>query len=98
MTLVDQQPAADAPQMAAAVRQMAPPRFNYRVAVGLEAYQAKNVETLRQKMGSSDTAVLRAAVDLLSFVNSLPVETDPSVWINNYVVLTQNQNGGPHGR
>jgi hypothetical protein len=93
MTVVDQQTAPDAPQVAAAVRQMAPSRFNYRVQVGLEQYQVKNIETLRQRMGSSDTAVLRAAVDLLAYVNQLPVQTDPSVWVRNFAVLTQTQNG-----
>ena len=45
MAVVEQQTAADQPQMAASIRQMAPPRFNYRVAAGFEAYQAKNIET-----------------------------------------------------
>jgi hypothetical protein len=95
MTIVEQQPAASAPQMAAAVRPMAPPRFNYRIATGFERYQAENIEILRKKLGTSDTAVLRTAIDLLSFVNSLPVETDPSIFLNNWIVRRTNliQNG-----
>ena len=49
-------------------------------------------------MGSSDTAVLRTAIDVLSFLNGLPIQTDAAIFLNNYLVNAQNQNGDTHGR
>jgi len=98
MTMADQQTAAPVQQTAAAIRPMAPPRFNYRVAAGFEAYQAKNIETLRKRMGSSDTGVLRVAIDVLAYLSGLPVATDPSIYLNNFLINSQNQNGGHDGR
>ena len=57
---------------------------------GFEGYQVENIQILKKKFGSSDTAVLRSAVDLLAYVNQLPVETDPSIFLNNYLVIHQN--------
>jgi hypothetical protein len=70
-----------------------PPRYNYRVATYFDATQIGNIKILQQKSGGTETGVLRTALDLLSFVNGLPVQTDPSVWLNNYLIHLQN--GGP---
>jgi hypothetical protein len=85
--------AAPEQQTATIAQHTAAPRFNYRIMAGFEGYQVENIQILRKKFGSSDTAVLRSAVDLLSYVNQLPVETDPTIFLNNYLVNAQNQNG-----
>jgi hypothetical protein len=92
---VEQQAAAPEQQTATIAQHGAAPRFNYRIMAGFEGYQVENIQILRKKFGSSDTAVLRSAVDLLSYVNQLPVETDPSIFLNNYFA---HRNGGTNGR
>jgi hypothetical protein len=64
---------------------------------GFEGYQVENIQVLKQKLGTSDTAVVRAAVDLLAFCNGLRVQTDPSIFLNNYLVNLQN-GGTTHER
>jgi hypothetical protein len=90
MTMADQQTAPPAQQTAPVTPQTAAPRFNYRIAGGFEGYQAENIEVLRKKMGTSDTGVLRVAIDLLSFCNGLEVRTDPEIFLINYLARTNN--------
>jgi hypothetical protein len=69
-----------------------PPRYNFRVATYFDATQIGNIKILQQKSGNSETGVMRTAIDLLSYLNGLPVETDPSIYLHHFLVQ---QNGGP---
>ena len=73
------------------------PKYNCRVAAYFEDRQLQNIKILQQKSGGTETGVLRTAVDLLSFVNNLPTSSDPSIYLNNFLVLTNNQ-GDSHDR
>ena len=73
------------------------PRFNNRVMVNYDDRQIQNIEILKRKLGGSDNSTLRTAVDVFAYLNGLPVETDPSIFINNFLLLNaQNQNGDTH--
>jgi hypothetical protein len=71
------------------------PRFNHRSMTCFETRQIQNIEILKNRSGGSDSSVVRAAVDVLSFLNNLPTSTDPSIYLNSWLAnnLT-NQNRG----
>ena len=77
-----------------------PPRFNYRTTTNFEAYQVSNIAALKKILGTTDNHVLRTAIDVLAYLNGLPVETDPSFFLGNF--LHHNgfvtNNGGQNGR
>ena len=90
------QPAAPA-QMPSKKTQL--PRFNHRCMTNFEDRQIENIQALKRKSGGTENSVVRSAVDLLAYVNGLPVESDPSIFINNFLVLANNpQSGGSNGR
>jgi hypothetical protein len=76
-------------------RKPQPPRFNNRVMVNYEDYQIKNIEALRKRLGGTDNSVLRTAVDVLAYLTGLPVESDPTIYLNNF--LMRLNNGGTNG-
>jgi hypothetical protein len=97
--------AAPAQQAAAPVQQAAAPgsksqlpRYNCRVTVNYEDHQLKNIQILKKKTGGSESSVLRAAVDVFSFLNGLEIETDAGIYLNNFLVIHQNQNGDGRDR
>lgn len=69
------------------------PKYNCRVAAYFEDRQLQNIKILQQKSGGTETGVLRTAVDTLAYLHGLPVESDPSIFVRNFAVLTQTQNG-----
>lgn len=79
------------------IRKTQPPRFNNRVMANFEDYQVENIAALKKKMGGTDNSVLRAAADVLAYLNGLPVETDPSIYLNNFLVR-QSNGGQTNGR
>jgi hypothetical protein len=92
----EQQAAAPAQQMAAAGSKRQLPRFNHRIMVNYEDRQVENIRTLKQKTGGTENSVLRAAIDVFAYLNGLPVETDPTIYLNNYFVI--HQAGPQNGR
>ena len=92
---VEQQAAADVQPTAASGRQRQQPRFNCRIMGQFQLDQVENIRILKQRTGGTESSVLRASVDLLAFVNGLAVESDPSIFLNNYFA---HQNGGTNGR
>jgi hypothetical protein len=98
------QPVAENAQQPSAAAQMPSrksqlPRFNYRTMTCFEENQIRNIQILARKAGTNnDSAVVRMAVDLLSFVNNLPTSSDPSIYLNNFLVLTNNQGDPQNGR
>jgi hypothetical protein len=80
-------------------RKTQPPRFINRVMTNFETHQIQNIESLKKKMGGTENSVVRTAVDVLAYLNGLPVETDPTIFLNNFLIrVNQMQNGGSHGR
>jgi hypothetical protein len=98
VTATEQQPAAAEQQPAATSQQPGRktqlPRFNYRVMVNFEEHQIKNIEVLKKKLGGTDNSVVRTAIDVLAYLNGLPVETDPGIYLNNFLVRANQLNGG----
>ena len=93
MATLDPQAATPA-QQAATTTQL--PRYNHRSAVNFDDRQVENLRILKARMGSTEMGVLRTALDTLAYLNSLPVQTDPTIYLNNFLAnLTQ---GGSHGR
>lgn len=91
-----QQTAAPVQQKATPSHQAANPRFNYRIMAGFDDRQAENIRVLQKKMGgATESALMRTAVDLLCFVHGLDVDSDPSIFLRNYLVLSQ---GGTNGQ
>jgi hypothetical protein len=89
MAAAEQQAAVTVQQPAASQQQLngktQPSQFPYRVTGNYAAYQTKNIEVLRQKMGGADNLVLRTAIDVLAYLNGLPTQTDPSIWLGNFL-------------
>jgi hypothetical protein len=48
---------------------------------------------LKQRTGGTESSVLRMALDTFAYLHGLPVESDPSIFVRNFAVLTQSQNG-----
>jgi hypothetical protein len=76
------------------VRKTQVPRFNNRVMTNFEDYQIKNIAALRKILGGTDNSVLRTAIDVLAFLHGLPVATNPTLHLNNFLVRA---NQIPHG-
>ena len=89
------QPMAELEQQAAAPEQMPGkkaqiPRFNNRVMTNFGDDQIRNIQILKKKTGGTENSVLRTAVDVFSYLNGLSVETDPTIYLNNFLVIHQN--------
>ena len=75
-------------------RKTQPPRFINRVMINFEDHQIKNIAALKKKSGGTDNSVLRTAVDVLAYLNGLPVETDPTLYLNNFLIHANQMNNG----
>jgi len=79
-------------------RKTQPARFNYRVVTNFEDYQIENIAVLKKKMGGTDNSIVRTSVDLLAYLYGLPVKTDPTLYLNNFLIRAHQMsplNGGP---
>jgi hypothetical protein len=97
-TAVAQQSAAlgsDGPQPAASgcTRQL--PHFNCRITTNFGDDQLRNIQILKQRTGSNESALVRLSLDVFSYLNGLDVESDAGFWVSNYFAnnLTPQQNG-----
>jgi hypothetical protein len=93
---IAQTPAAVEQPAAAAGSKRHIPRFNCRVTTNFGDRQVRNIEILKQKSGGNESSVLRMAVDTLAYLHGLPVESDPSIYLDRFLI--RSQNGDSHDR
>ena len=88
----EQPPADRVQQPAAPSRKTAIPKYNFRVMTNFDDCQARNIQTLTKRMGGNDSLTVRAAIDAFSYLNGLPTESDPSIYLTAFLARA-NLNG-----